>query len=741
MSTATSFTALRVLTVILILLTGFDFARAQTYPPDFGQVLVSNGINNPTVMAFAPDGRIFVAQQAGALRVIKNNSLLPTPFISLTVSASGERGLLGIALDPDFPSNNYIYLYYTVPGSPAHNRISRFTANGDVVLAGSESIVLELDPLSSATNHNGGAMHFGKDGKLYVAIGENATSSHAQDLDTYHGKLLRINKDGTVPGGNPFTSGSEQRRRVWSYGLRNPYTFSIHPTTGRILVNDVGQSAWEEINDATTGGKNFGWPTTSGMFVQANHPNLTNPIYAYEHGSGDGRGCAIVGGTFFSPTTTNYPATYVERYFFQDLCNDWINTLDLSAAPVRASFATAISGDGLAITTGIDGNLYYLSRTNDALYKIVYNNTTAPFLTNQPVNLTVAEGQPATLSVTALGSTPLSYQWKKNGTDIPGAINSMLTFASASLADNGDYSVVVSNATGSETSATATLTVLENELPVAEILLPATGATYVAGTTINFSGSGTDAEDGELAADAFGWQIDFHHDTHKHDQPAIDGVKQGTFLVPNEGETSHNVWYRIILTVTDAQGLIGKDSVDVHPRKSTLRFNTSPSGLKITVDGQPFVAPDSVISVEGMLRTIGSVSPQEKDGITYHFLSWSNRGDEIQVITVPEDDITLTARYSHVVATELDLYNNKVSIYPNPSKQGVVTINLPSEKSQTIRIQMVDLMSREVASHSADVDAGDNELHFHYGKVQTGMYSVLIEMPDKTISRRLVVSD
>ena len=186
----------RVIGAFFSVLMGTNLSIAQTYPADFGQVVVANGITDPTTMAFAPDGRIFVAQQAGKLRVIKNNALLPTPFISLTVSSSGERGLLGIAIDPDFLTNNYIYLYYTVPGSPPHNRISRFTADGDVALVGSESIVLELDPLSGATIHNGGAMHFGKDGKLYVAIGENGTSSNAQNLDTYHGKLLRINKDG-----------------------------------------------------------------------------------------------------------------------------------------------------------------------------------------------------------------------------------------------------------------------------------------------------------------------------------------------------------------------------------------------------------------------------------------------------------------------------------------------------------------------------------------------------------------
>ena len=207
---------------LLITAMDFDQSYAQVFPPDFGRVLVANGINNPTVMAFASDGRIFVAQQGGSLRVVKNNTLLATPFITLTVSATGERGLIGIALDPDFSTNNYLYLYYTVPGSPAHNRISRFTANGDVVQAGSELILLELDALSGATNHNGGAMHFGKDGKLYVAIGENANAANAQNLNTYHGKLLRINSDGSVPDGNPYTTGSEQRKRVWAHGLRNP---------------------------------------------------------------------------------------------------------------------------------------------------------------------------------------------------------------------------------------------------------------------------------------------------------------------------------------------------------------------------------------------------------------------------------------------------------------------------------------------------------------------------------------
>src|SRR5207247_421716 len=156
-------------------------------------------LSRPTAMEFAPDGRLFVAQQGGQLRVIKDGQLLATPFVNLNVDSSGERGLLGVAFDPNFATNNFIYVYYTVPGSPAHNRVSRFTANGDTAVAGSEFILLNLNNLSAATNHNGGAIHFGPDGKLYIAVGENANPSNAQTLSNLLGKVLRINSDGSIP--------------------------------------------------------------------------------------------------------------------------------------------------------------------------------------------------------------------------------------------------------------------------------------------------------------------------------------------------------------------------------------------------------------------------------------------------------------------------------------------------------------------------------------------------------------
>ena len=724
-------------------LSGNDGVYAQVFPADFARVLVTNGLANPTAMAFAPDGRIFVAEQAGKLRVIKNNTLLPTAFVQLSVNSSGERGLIGIALDPDFSTNNYLYLYYTVPTAPIHNRISRFTANGDVVLASSESIVLELDPLSGATNHNGGAMHFGQDGKLYVAIGENANSANAQNLDTYHGKILRINKDGGVPDGNPYPTGSEQRRRVWAHGLRNPYTFSVHPESGRILVNDVGQVTWEEINDATTGGKNFGWPATEGTFSPATYPNFTNPIYAYSHGSGDGKGCAITGGTFFYPAVTNYPSTYWGKYFFQDLCNQWINTLDLSPNPaVRSPYATTTGGNNLALAVGNDGNLYYLSRSSSALYKVIYNQTTTPFITNHPASLTVVDGGSAVFTVSSLGTTPFTYQWQKDGVNIPGETHPVLTLNNVVPEDGADYSVIVSNSAGNTTSNVATLTVIANTIPIAEILNPDPGTTYAAGTSIDFSGAGSDNEDGVLPAPAFRWQINFHHDTHKHDEPPLEGVTTGTFSIPNEGETSDNVWYRIILTVTDSKGGTGKDSVDILPRKSTITLTTIPPGLEVTVDGQPFSTPVAVTSVEGILRTFGTQSPQIKDDGEYEFESWSNGGEVTQTFATPADDLQLIANFSTVVGAEQEAASNKlVMLYPNPTGDAVVNIKISLKQPENLSIQLVNFLSQEIVSSKQNLSSGEHTIPFHFGKRSEGIYSVIIKTSSKSLIRKLVVTE
>src|SRR5438309_673831 len=308
-------------------------------------------------MAFAPDGRLFVCQQGGQLRVIKNGSLLSTPFVSLTVDFSGERGLLGIAFDPNFATNHYLYVYYTVATSPIHNRVSRFTAAGDAAAPGSEIVILELNNLSAATNHNGGAIHFGPDGKLYIGVGENGNGANAQTLSNLLGKMLRINADGTIPTDNPFyNTATGNNRAIWALGLRNPFTFAFQPGTTRMFINDVGQSTWEEINDGIAG-SSYGWPTTEGP---TSNPSFRTPIYYYGHGTSDTTGCAIVGGAFYNPLVLQFPSSYLGKYFFADLCSGWIRVFDPTAG-TATGFATGISSP-VDLHVGPDGALYYLAQ-------------------------------------------------------------------------------------------------------------------------------------------------------------------------------------------------------------------------------------------------------------------------------------------------------------------------------------------------------------------------------------------
>lgn len=333
----------------------------------FAVTPVATGLSLPTAMALTPDGRILICEQGGALRVIKNGTLLPTPFLTVPTTASGERGLLGVTVDPAFAANGFVYVYFTASAPVVHNRVSRFTAAGDLAQSGSEVVLLDLDPLSAATNHNGGALHFGPDAKLYVGVGENANGAHAQSLANLLGKLLRMNPDGTVPSDNPLlsqTSGKNQL--IWALGLRNPYTFAFQPGTGRLLINDVGQNTWEEINPGQPGA-NYGWPSSEGA---ATNPAFTSPMYTYPHSGGPVTGCSIVGAAFYNPATLTYPAAFLGKYLFMDYCGGWLRTLDPATGAVGdwlTGFSNPVdlrvepSGTVLVLSRGGGGTLQRVS--------------------------------------------------------------------------------------------------------------------------------------------------------------------------------------------------------------------------------------------------------------------------------------------------------------------------------------------------------------------------------------------
>jgi glucose/arabinose dehydrogenase len=322
-------------------------------------------------MTFVPDGRVLICEQGGNLRIVKGGTLLPAPFLTVPVDANGERGLLGVTVDPAFSANGFVYVYYTVPSPNPHNRISRFTASGDVAQPGSETVLLDLNDLSSATNHNGGPLHFGPDGKLYAGVGENANGANSQNLGNLLGKLLRMDADGSVPGDNPLlTQTTGKNQLIWALGLRNPYTFAFQPGTGRLLINDVGQSAWEEI-DRGRAGANYGWPDTEGFTT---NPAYDSPIFAYPHSGGPVNGCSIVGAAFYNPTSPSFPAAFLGQYLFMDFCGGWIRTLDPATGTV-SDWLTGFSSP-VDLRVSEDGSVLVLSRGGGGtLQRVTY---TAP---------------------------------------------------------------------------------------------------------------------------------------------------------------------------------------------------------------------------------------------------------------------------------------------------------------------------------------------------------------------------
>ena len=330
------------------------------------------GLVGATAFVQTPDGRWLVAERGGAVRVVKNGALLLAPFVQLTVDARGERGLIGIALDPNFAVNGHVYLHYTTPvAAPVggiHNRIVRVTANGDVASTGSEVPLLELPALSTAQNHNGGALHFGADGKLYVGVGDNANGARAQDLGDPFGKLLRLNADGSIPVDNPFVGRAGAHPAVWASGLRNPFTFAVQPGTGRLHINDVGQDTWEEVNLGAASA-NYGWPASEGPDNAG--AGVTAPLFAYKHsaavppGSGPGgffTGFSIAGGAFY-PAGGAYPAPYRGSYYFADFVSRFVARMDLANGNAVYAFAQ-VADMPVDLRAGADGALYVLGRSS-----------------------------------------------------------------------------------------------------------------------------------------------------------------------------------------------------------------------------------------------------------------------------------------------------------------------------------------------------------------------------------------
>ncbi|MGH9367045.1 MAG: PQQ-dependent sugar dehydrogenase [Thermoanaerobaculia bacterium] len=343
-------------------------ARGATYSlPGFSDTAVVQSLSSPTDFTWTPDGRMLVLEQAGQVRIVVGGVLQTTPALSLSVDSGGEKGLLGICLDPNFVSNGYVYLYYTT--ATPKNRISRFTMTGDTLSPASELVILDNIDATSGTN-NGGTVAIGPDGKLWAAPGDAGTSVQAQALSpgSVNGKVLRMELDGLPAAGNPFFGDVTKEQRIFAYGFRNPFRFSFRPSNNALFVADVGDLTWEELDaiPIAAGGGNYGWPMAEGPLETSPCPGCVPPVFSYDHGLGR----AVIGGVFV--TGSAYPGLQ-GKYVFGDYVDSWIKFLEFDSGNavvgIQQDMATGAEGP-VAFHNGPDGLLYYAATSSGRIYRI-----------------------------------------------------------------------------------------------------------------------------------------------------------------------------------------------------------------------------------------------------------------------------------------------------------------------------------------------------------------------------------
>ncbi len=371
--------------LVLTVLLAAGPAAAGTPVAGFTDTAVVAGLTAPTAVAFLPDGRMLVTQKAGALRLVENG--VATTLLTIPVCPGSEMGLLGIAIDPDFAQNGFIYLYRTKPGPSGCgsftgrlNQVVRVTMAGGAIDPGS-LVELLSDIRTDNGNHDGGALRIGPDAKLYVGVGDtgrgdnqggpgSSTNPYAQDLAALEGKVLRLELDGSVPDDNPFVGEPGVREEIFAYGFRNPFRFGFDPLTGRLWVGDVGDLTIEEITIVGPG-ENHSWPYCEGHLpAGCQEPGDVAPIFTYPHSGPISLGTSITGGAFAGASFRGLE----HDYFFGDFTGSALYHVEPNAARngLAGAPTTFVSNAGgpVDIVFGPDGALYYVAFSSGEVRRV-----------------------------------------------------------------------------------------------------------------------------------------------------------------------------------------------------------------------------------------------------------------------------------------------------------------------------------------------------------------------------------
>ncbi len=619
-------------------------------PSDFQTTqIVGTGLDGPTGFSIAPDGRIFILERTGNVKIFKNDQLLTTPFTVLPSEGSGDRGLIGVAFDPNYASNYYVYFYYT--GTDLRNHLVRFDASSDVGQNGPIELYKTTQP--SQLLHVGGTIAFGGDGKLYLSIGDNGYSANSQDLSNPFGKVLRLNKDGTIPTDNPFYGQSGKLPEIWAYGFRNPFRFTFDSATQRLFLGDVGSDTTEEVNLVIKGG-NYGWPNEEGP-CPSTCPYL-NPIYSYPHNGGSR---AVVAGAVYRGSM--FPAEYTGNLFIGDYAAGFIKRLILDG---NGNVTSVVDFDPLAgsvvdMEVANDGSLYYITYYPGRLYRVSYSTVSSVPTANASADVTTGLA-PLTVNFSSTGSSdpdndPLTYLWKFGDGTTSNQANPTKVYQ-----NDGAYTVDLAVSDGTNISHAIPIIIQVGIPPTLTIATPVNNSKYNAGDTIFYAASGQDGAGRDLPDSAFITEVRFHHQTHFHPfLGPLYNTQNGSFVIPITGESSAETWYEIIVTATDVNGLSTVKSVSVYPNVVNLNFATSPTNLTYYIDGVPHSSSYATQGVVGFQRELKTIFSQVQNSMPYEFDHWSDNGGLIHTITTPNVNNSYTAYFVPAPAYHTEFFSNK----------------------------------------------------------------------------------
>jgi uncharacterized repeat protein (TIGR01451 family) len=620
--------------------------------PGFKQTQLASGLSRPVAMVFPPGGDIWIGDEGGAILDYHNGAIQPTPVLTLAnvfLPQGSEDGLTGIALDPNFGTNGFVYISYTIAVTQGgvttgYARLSRFTYSGGTINPATEKVLYQGDQ-PQAVHHSGNDLKVGPDGKLWWSVGDNDPDIwNGEALNNIYGKMIRLNLDGTVPTDDPFVNVPSAAKGIYSYGLRNPWRFSFLPG-GQAMVANTGSSFWEDLVTTSAGG-NYGWPWFEGNCFSC---GTINPAYAYGHYPVDSAVSAIAA---YSGTT--FPNAYDGVVFFGDYNRRTIDAVTFAPGyrtPVSDTVFDTNAGTIADLVEGPDGNLYFLSVFEGTLNEIT---APGPFPPTAKVSATPSAGPaPLTVNFSSAGSSDpfgkaLTYSW-----DFGDGHTSMAANPSHSYTAKGTYTAKLTVSNGTLTGTATTTVVVGSSPPTASITAP---AKYNAGDTINFSGTATDPVDGTLPPYAYNWQVDYVKDGVV--QPSwnaeiqdpfygpVSGITSGSFQIPVDPSQVPGSFYRITLTVTDSKGLQTVVTKDIQPNTTSWTVKDPTAGTGYFVDGAWHTGTYTTSDVVGVQHVLTGMALAQVNGTTrYRFSGWADGSALTDPFTSTATAATYTANY------------------------------------------------------------------------------------------------